>query len=142
MEKKISASKIQREGLKDIYKNIDKYQTFIISNQRSNLLLYISKYKNTLGQEIQAIRKVKEELQKIGVKHMNIFGSLATGKATDKSDIDISFTTKEIKGAFNSIEIINKVKEILNNDTYDVHYYNFLKKAIRDSIDKEGINVF
>jgi hypothetical protein len=35
------------------------------------------------------LRAAKPQLQRLGVKHLYLFGSLAVGKASDQSDVDV-----------------------------------------------------
>lgn len=145
MNNKINASELQRKGLKRVYEKIDQYQDFIIENNRRETNLYITKYKNNLGKIIQLIRKYQKRLEKIGVTHIDIFGSLAHGRATSKSDIDISFKVKDAKtySLKNMIIDTNKVKDILKEiPKLDIHNFRSLKKEIRDDISLTGINVF
>ena len=144
MNNKINASEIQRKGLKKVYENIDKYSTFHIENTRQDQDLYITKYKNNLGYVIQHIRSKKSELEDSGFENIVIFGSLATGKATSNSDIDISFNLKnESKtGAIEIISKTNKLKEILSDlNNLDLHHYSFLKENIKSKIINEGVSV-
>ena len=144
MDNKINASEIQRKGLKRVYESIDLYNTFMIENTRQKQTLYISRFKNNLGEVIQAIREKEKQLGEIGVKEVKLFGSLATGKATDKSDIDILFSLKDESklGMLQIMKSIDEIKDVLKNlNNLDIHHHKTIKKAIMDQIQKEGISV-
>ena len=144
MNNKINASEIQRKGLKKVYENIDKYSTFLIENTRKDQDLYITKYKNNLGDVIQHIRSKKKELKDNGFENIVIFGSLANGKATSRSDIDISFNLKDESkaGAIEIISKTDKLKEILTDlNNLDLHHYSFLKEGIKTKVISEGVSV-
>ena len=146
MENKINASEIQRKGLKRVYETIDDYSSFLIVNNRQKNNLYLTKYRMNLGEVIQIIRRYKNELEKIGVKHINIFGSMAHGKATSSSDIDVSFSMnkKEGYGLKQLIKDTNNIKNLLKNEIPDIDLHNEdnLKHVIREDIKITGINVF
>ncbi len=143
MENKINASELQRKGLKRVYENIDRYSSFLIENTRKQQELYITKYKDNLGSIIQEIRKHKEELNNEGFEKIAIFGSVATGKSTSKSDVDISFELKDKKsGLINIAKKKNTLSKILNKiDNLDLHHFSLLKASIKEEIVDKGISV-
>ena len=143
MENKINASELQRKGLKRVYENIDRYSSFLIENTRKQQELYITKYKDNLGSIIQEIRKHKEELNNEGFEKIVIFGSVATGKSTSKSDVDISFELKDKKsGLINIAKKKNTLSKILNKiDNLDLHHFSLLKASIKEEIVDKGISV-
>ncbi|EFO34023.1 putative toxin-antitoxin system, toxin component [Roseibium sp. TrichSKD4] len=60
---------------------------------------------------IARLRSQKEELQKQGIAHLYLFGSVARGSATASSDIDLSYVATE--GTQLSLFDIGRFKQVL-----------------------------
>ncbi len=90
---------------------------------------------------IELIRKNESELRKFWVLELYLFGSVARGEATDKSDVDF-FVVLDERGAdlFNLIGL-NQFLEDLFGTKVDLGTKKSLRKAIRDQVLQEAIRV-
>ncbi|MCK5807314.1 MAG: nucleotidyltransferase domain-containing protein [Mycoplasmataceae bacterium] len=142
MNNKINASELQRKGIKDIYKMLDKHPYFVIENQRENKELYITKRKDNLGEIIQVIRLHEKELKEAGIISVSVFGSCAKGTATDKSDVDLLLEVNKDVDLLDFAKMKKFIIKELNIDKLDIHNKRFIKKQILDSALKEQIHAF
>ena len=61
----------------------------------------------------ELVRKVAEICQKNGVEHLSLFGSFATGTATETSDIDfVVYGCKDIMELEEKLEVIDTLRKI------------------------------
>ena len=71
--------------------------------------------------KISSPREVKESLaplfKEAGLQLVLLFGSMASGKANEKSDIDLGFLLDESK---NILDLTNSAIRLLKNDSIDV----------------------
>ena len=142
MNNKINASQLQRKGIKDIYKMLDKYPYFVIENQREDKKLFITKRNDNLGEIIQTIRLYEKDLKDMGVKSVSVFGSCARGEATDKSDVDLLLEVNKDIDLLDFAKMKKKIIKKLNIEDLDVHNQRFVKEQILISARKESINAF
>jgi len=90
---------------------------------------------------IEKLRKLKPVLkEKFGIEEIGVFGSVARGEDTEKSDIDIVVLKAKKKNYFDLIDIKYILKEYLNKEV-DIGYYDSIRPIIRRHIDKDLINV-
>lgn len=96
-------------------------------------------------------KKLKENLKTINehfgflkktyhVKKMGVFGSVATGKQTKESDIDILIEFSQPVGFFKFIELENFLSKILKNKV-DLVSKKALKPIIKKNVLKEVVYV-
>ena len=142
MNNKINASQLQRKGIKDIYKMLDKHPYFVIENQREDKKLFITKRSDNLGEIIQTIRSYEKDLNDIGVNSISVFGSCARGEATDKSDVDLLLDVNKDVDLLDFAKMKKTIIEKLNIDGLDIHNKRFIKKQILISAEREAINAF
>jgi predicted nucleotidyltransferase len=92
--------------------------------------------------EAQALlRKHKKRLVKLGVQALFLFGSVARGEATQKSDIDILVKFDSKKGLFGFVDLKNYLQEVLECEV-DLVTKNALHPALKKKILQEAKNVF
>jgi len=90
---------------------------------------------------IEKLRKLKPVLkEKFGIEEIGVFGSVARGEDTEKSDIDIVILKAKEKDYFKRIYAKYFLEENLNKKV-DLGYYDSIRKIIRKHIDKDLINV-
>jgi predicted nucleotidyltransferase len=75
-----------------------------------------------------------------GINKFAIFGSVAKGIATDKSDIDIAIIDMQIKDAFGLFYAKDFLKEELKRDV-DIGTFSSMKTFIKNRIKKDFIYV-
>ena len=75
-----------------------------------------------------------------GTNKFAVFGSVAKGTATDKSDIDIAIIDMQIKDAFGLFYAKDFLKEELKKDV-DIGTFDSMKTFIKNRIKKDFIYV-
>lgn len=90
----------------------------------------------------QLIQENREEIIKIAAKYgannIRIFGSVARGEATDKSDIDFLMDIEPGRSLLNRIGLIQELEDLLKCKV-DVAKPQILHEVIREQILKECI---
>ena len=89
------------------------------------------------------LRAHADELRERGVTHLQIFGSVARGEATDKSDIDLlaDFDPKRNLGLIAIGGIQMDLEEMLGRSV-DLSSPGWLKPRVSVNALKDAINVF
>lgn len=83
------------------------------------------------------LEKEKEDLRnKFNVESIGIFGSFATGKNNDSSDIDVLVELSKPIGMFKFIELEEYLSKLFNRKV-DLVTKNALKSAIKEDILRE-----
>jgi predicted nucleotidyltransferase len=82
----------------------------------------------------------KELQSRFGIKSLAIFGSVARGTATDKSDIDV-LVSFEKPATFNGFMEVKFYLEDLLGSKIDLVTEKALRPEIKDEIQRELINV-
>ena len=118
MKNIINVSELQRNGLKEVYKTINKYGEAFIINQRKNKVLKLVDNDNPylFINIIKNIKSIKPILNKdYQINRIGIFGSFARGENNTNSDLDIiiDFDFKDFKDLF-AIEDLIKTKLKIN----------------------------
>lgn len=92
-----------------------------------------------------SIETIKEAILPVLVSHQikraGIFGSVATGEATDESDIDILIELDTKIGLLEFIGIKHKLEDLLGKKV-DLVEYAALKSRLRERILAEEIQVY
>lgn len=90
---------------------------------------------------IDLIKKSEPELRRFWVLELYLFGSVARGQATDKSDVDF-FVVLDERGTdlFNLISLNQFLEDILKTKV-DLGTKKSLRKSIRDQVFQEAIRV-
>lgn len=94
---------------------------------------------------IARLRGRKEELQKQGIAHLYLFGSVARGAAMPASDIDLSYVAAE--GAQLSLFDIGRLKQVLEevlecSEKVDLAPRSQLADHVRETARVDEIQVF
>jgi predicted nucleotidyltransferase len=95
-------------------------------------------------EKLDALNRVQshqDHLRKLGVKSLNLFGSVARDQATAQSDVDVLVELEESVGFFEFFQIKHYLEALLQCPV-DLGTADALKKHLRSSILKESINVF
>jgi uncharacterized protein len=87
------------------------------------------------------VRSHQEELQKLGVKYLHLFGSVARDQATAESDVDILIELNEPAGFFEFFQIQHYLEDLLKC-SIDLGTIDSLKEHLREPVLKEVIRVF
>lgn len=90
------------------------------------------------------VNEVKEKtapiLRRYAVARAAVFGSVAVGKDTSKSDVDILVAIPRAYGLFEFIGMKNELEDALGKKV-DLIEYGAIKKAIRENILKSQIPI-
>lgn len=97
----------------------------------------------TLDDVLERLRAHERELQRLGVSHIAVFGSVARGEARADSDIDVLLDLDQDRpmGVFEYARLKLYINEILHG-AGDVVNRRTLKPLLRDSILHDAINAF
>lgn len=93
------------------------------------------------NQVLKILGEHKEELRQYGVKSIALFGSVARGEDSAKSDVDILVEFDQVGhkiGLFAFVRLKRELEEILGSKV-DLVTPNALKRQLKDKILKEAI---
>lgn len=90
---------------------------------------------------IKILKNHKNDLYMHGVRSLSIFGSVATNKSKEKSDVDILIDFDSKKGLLAFISLKKYLEEILNCKV-DLVTKNALHPALKSRILSEAMDVF
>ena len=85
--------------------------------------------------------KVKKVLQKHHVKRGGLFGSIATGDFTNKSDVDLLVELADGTGLFEFIQIKQELEDILQMPV-DLVEYSSIKPLLQKSILEQEVKIY
>ena len=92
--------------------------------------------------EVLAIIKVHQvKLQELGVKSLDLFGSVARDEARQDSEVDFLVEFSKPVGFFEFFEIQHYLEDILGRDI-DLGTQDALKEHLREPVLKDVIHVF
>lgn len=98
-------------------------------------MLKLRQMPKKLQKNLQLISNNMPEMEsKFYVKKMGIFGSVARGDDTKKSDIDILVEFKRTPGFFAFLELENYLSQLLNKKKIDLVSKKALKPIIKKTI--------
>jgi hypothetical protein len=83
----------------------------------------------------------RDELQKMGVVSLSVFGSVARNESTSKSDIDLLVEFDCDVGLFHLFEIQHRLEEIIGVPKVDLIQRGAIHPALREHILSEAVNV-
>ena len=81
----------------------------------------------------------RNELRRMGVKSLSLFGSLARDEATDRSDVDLLVEFDRPIGLFQFIRVQHYLQEVLGVDRVDLVMPDALHEELRDDILRDAI---
>lgn len=87
------------------------------------------------------LKKSRDQLSTYGVKSIALFGSVARGEATNKSDIDILIDFDAQKGLFVFLSLKQYLENILHHKV-DLVTHQALHPRLRKHILEEAINAY
>jgi len=92
---------------------------------------------------IAILRAHQAELEKLGVKHAGVFGSVARGDAGPQSDIDIAvdITDGAVRGMFAYAGLKRQIAELFD-DPVDVIDRAALRPGIKESAEADMLYAF
>jgi predicted nucleotidyltransferase len=82
-----------------------------------------------------------DELQKMGVVSLAVFGSVARDEFTPQSDIDLLVEFDRDVGLFHLFEIQHRLEEIIGVQKVDLIQRGAIHPALREHILSEAVNV-
>ena len=90
---------------------------------------------------LQRLSAHKKELENMGIKSLNLFGSVARDKAMDHSDIDFIIEFNRSIGVFHFFTVQHRIEEILGVPKVDLVQKGAIHPSLRESILAEAIHV-
>ncbi|MBE9214247.1 nucleotidyltransferase family protein [Plectonema cf. radiosum LEGE 06105] len=87
------------------------------------------------------IAKHREQLQKMGVKSLDLFGSVARNEAREDSDVDFFVEFNGHVGLFDFIKVKLYLEDILGRSV-DMGTLDTLRENLREPIIKDVIRAF
>jgi uncharacterized protein len=93
----------------------------------------------------EAITRLKQheaELKQLGVQHLYLFGSTASGEAREDSDVDLFFDYERGKlGLFQLMDVKERAAQILGRKA-DIMTRDSLHRVLRERIEASAVLVF
>jgi predicted nucleotidyltransferase len=91
---------------------------------------------------INVLKRHEDELRKLGVEHLFVFGSVAREAAGDDSDVDLFFDhAKGQLGLYELMDVKERAQKILGRRT-DIMTRASLHPALRKKIEETALRVF
>jgi predicted nucleotidyltransferase len=89
---------------------------------------------------IDRLRRSDADLRRLGVKSLRLFGSVARGEATDKSDVDllVAFDGPATFSGFMALKIF--IEDLLGRRV-DLVTETGLREGVRPHIEREAIRI-
>jgi uncharacterized protein len=101
-------------------------------------------YKTVMNRSeaIARLREHEPEPKRLGVQHLYLFGSTASGNAREDSDVDLFFDYEEGKlGLFQLMEVKEVAARILGRKT-DIMTRDSIHRLLRERIEAAAVPVF
>ncbi|MBF0466450.1 MAG: nucleotidyltransferase family protein [Nitrospirae bacterium] len=94
------------------------------------------------SEAISLLKQHEDELRRLGVESLYMFGSTARNEANENSDVDLFFDYEVGKfGLFELMDVKNAAAQILGCKT-DIMTRDSLHKMLREQIEASAIQVF
>jgi uncharacterized protein len=95
-----------------------------------------------LSEVIAKLKEHETELKRLGVEHLYLFGSTASGEAREDSDVDLFFDYERGKlGLFELMDVKEETTRILGRKA-DIMTRDSLHKVLRSQIEASALQVF
>ncbi len=91
-----------------------------------------------LLEKLKSLKPVLKE--KYGIEEFAVFGSVARGEETKKSDIDIVILKAKKKNYFDLMDVKYFLEDVLKKNV-DIGYFDAIRPIIKRHIEKELISV-
>ena len=95
----------------------------------------------TKGELVDKLKAHRDELRRMGVSSLTLFGSSARGETREGSDIDLLVEFDRTVGVFHFFRVQHLLEEILGVPKVDLVQCGAAEAGIRDSIIAEAIDV-
>lgn len=92
----------------------------------------------TRGEAIQRLAAARPELATLGVRSLDLFGSVARGEAGPSSDVDLLVDFDKPIGLFHFFRVQRRLEEILGCRV-DLVMRDAVKRQLRDRIFAEAV---
>jgi len=92
----------------------------------------------TRDQVIQRLAGARAELNDLGVRSLDLFGSVARGESTPASDVDLLVDFDRPIGLFHFFKVQRRLEEILGSKV-DLVMRDAVKRQLRDRIFAEAV---
>jgi hypothetical protein len=90
---------------------------------------------------LNILKSHQEELQRLGVKELTLFGSVARNEAGRRSDVDLLVEIERPMGLFGLLRIQYFIEKILGGVMVDLVTKEALLEDIRDDIMEDSVRV-
>ena len=90
---------------------------------------------------LEILRTHQQELKDLGVKSLELFGSVARNKATSNSDVDLLAELSESMSLFQFIKAKLYIQDLLNCQV-DLGTKDALREHLRQTVIEESVYVF
>jgi predicted nucleotidyltransferase len=95
----------------------------------------------TKGELVDKLKAHKDDLRRMGVASLTLFGSSARGETREGSDIDLLVEFDRTIGVFHFFRVQHLLEEILGVPKVDLVQKGAVHPALRDRIIAEAIDV-
>jgi len=92
----------------------------------------------TRGEAIQRLAAARPELATLGVRSLDLFGSVARGEAGPASDVDLLVDFDKPIGLFHFFRVQRRIEEILGSKV-DLVMRDAVKRQLRERIFAEAV---
>jgi hypothetical protein len=92
----------------------------------------------TCDQVLQRLSEARSELARLGVRSLDLFGSVARGEAGPQSDVDLLVEFDKPGGFFHFFRVQRRLEEILGCRV-DLVMRDAVKRQLRDRIFAEAV---
>ena len=97
----------------------------------------------TLAGVVARLRAARPALDRRGITHLHVFGSVVRGEAGAESDVDLAadFRTGTPRSLTDFVGIRDDLEDIVGHKV-DLSTRGKMKPRVREALDREGIRVF
>lgn len=95
------------------------------------------------GQVIETLRRHEPELKAAGIAHLRLFGSVARGEASERSDVDLiaDFDRSKRLTLFGMAHLENRLSDLLGAKV-DLSPAEAMKERVRARALREAVHAF